>query len=141
VKKRNKVVIVEDVVITRVGEMEYLESEVVEGGSSSKVVRVIRGEELLKRKGNSLLSLPLTISHSDNAPVVGEVITSRYDYNKKAIVGDIMLFNESYKGKEISMGYLASVEKIDEDLYKLVDFVPEHVAIVNSGRCGIICKL
>jgi hypothetical protein len=134
-------IIIEDVVITRVGEMEYLESEVVEGGSSAKVVRVLRDEELLKRKGNSLLSLPLTITHSDNAPIVGEVITSRYDYNKKAIVGDIMLFDESYKGKEISLGYLASIEKIGVDLYRLTDFVPEHVAVVNSGRCGIICKL
>lgn len=124
-------------ILMRSGYMDYLESDILSNGKTNKIVKVYRSDEVLKRFYNTFKGVPLIDGHDGKTPI-GTVVDVYYD--KGLIMGlidtDIQLSNV-----ELSAGYESELTQIDDALYEVLSFEGEHVAIVDNGRCGEICKI
>lgn len=145
-----------DVPISRVGTFDYKKSEAgIDGGDVVKVTR--SPEELFKPEAiGSFEGKPITIGHADfanpnNYQKVsrGVVQNVRRGEGEKAdlLLADLMICDaeaidkvESGKLTELSIGYEASVIADGFGVGHHADFVGNHVALVESARCGSVCK-
>lgn len=125
--------------IMKVGKMKYLESELIPNGKTNKLITIIRDKEVLRKYHKTFINKPVQISHSDNGRIVGRVIdTFVTDKGISALLDiDILLLDTI----ELSCGYESTLKFVNENTYKLREFVGEHVAIVQNGRCGKTCSI
>jgi len=126
-------------VIMRSGAMQYLESDIVPNGASNKIVTVIRDEDTLKKYHHTFKGVALKKEHEDNSPIVGRVLDTYVEDGKiKALIeANLILISDV----ELSCGYSSELEQISDTEYRLLSFNGDHVAIVDNGRCGEICKI
>lgn len=152
-----------DAVIARTGIQKYLASELGEDGN--EVVGVFRPEkEVLAQKSlDTFVNIPVTDNHPN------EMVTID-NYNKyargsisipnvvqlegekalatKLTITDKDLIEAVKSGKkELSVGYTNVLVKQDGEYkgekysYIQTDIVANHVAVVDAGRCGAVCKM
>jgi hypothetical protein len=126
-------------VVGRIGTQKYLESEIIPNGSTSKIVEVLRPEEIVKKI--DLTGLPVTISHLNyKNNIVGRVLSSRY--GNGLIYADLEvkdMYRKYVKG--FSIGYQAKAQKVGKDSYVFIYLNPNHVALTSTPRCGTECKI
>ncbi len=141
------------VVSIRDGFQEYLGAE-LGMQPSTKVFKVYRSPRVVTEASKVLIGIPLTDDHIDLAitdvPSIGEITTSTVAKGvNKATDSTVVVKNTVFvdgnvvqltKDKELSLGYTA--EMVEHDVYDLeqVNIVPHHLAVVDAGRCGSVCK-
>lgn len=123
-----------------------------------KVFKIFRDQSDIRELADKLVNLPITDEHIepdgviDKSVIKGFVDTSEavehrdVDTDTHVIVRNGIKLNENMVQlvnngkKELSLGYKAKL--VPHDLYdfKQVEIVPHHLAIVQNGRCGDICK-
>lgn len=150
----NGQLICENVVLARTGYYDYLESELIEGGSSQKVVKVYRSPEEVFNPVSmrSMNFKPLTDNHpSDNVTpdTVGSLQkgfmtnirrgTGEFDGCLMAdiVVTDPYVIDEIRSGRkrDLSVGYTADIEE-ENGQYVMKNIRGNHIALVDAGRAG-----
>lgn len=145
----------ENVVIARVGSMEYLGSELSMGFREHAKVEVFAdGDELFDPETiESLEGMPVTIEH----PASYEVTPKTFSKLGKGHIQNIYQDGLFLKGtifihdadaiefvengiKEVSLGYDSDIVEKDGKLIK-TNIRANHLAIVPEGRCGSACKI
>lgn len=146
----------ENVVIARVGSMEYLGSELGMGLKPTDLHDVyVTPEELFSQETiDSIEGVDVTFIHPDALEItiadwkqlaVGHVqnIYQEGDYLKGTIfVKDKAIIDEIEKNgiEEVSLGYDSDIIEKDGKLVK-TNIRANHLAIVPEGRCGSACKI
>ena len=129
-------------VIMKSGAMQYLESDIVPNGASNKIVTVYRSNEVLRRYHSTFKGKKLTdrhyISDIETFDIVGEIKDTMYQDGKIVALIDTRV---SLSNVEVSAGYESELTQLSDNEYELLSFYGEHVAIVDKGRCGEICKI
>ena len=152
-------------VVARTGIQFYSNAELGDFNESLKLVNVYRPrEEVLKEESlQSFINAPVTDDHPmefvtvDNIKELGKGSTASYEtYNKdgidyikaKLVVTDKELINKVINGKmELSAGYSQNLVKEKGEFegvtydYKQTNIKINHIALVDSARCGSECKL
>lgn len=143
-----------DVVISRVGEFDYLSDEVEVPSSTGRVKVTRSAEELFKPDAMaSFEGKPVTIGHqgfvtpeNHNALAVGTVANVRREGDN--LVADLLITSqegidiiESGALEEISCGYDARTVPDGDGVGHQEGIVGNHVAIVETARCGSTCKI
>lgn len=152
-------------VISRTGLQKYLGSEVGDKENPTQIFNVYRPkDEVLKQESlNSYLKAPVTLEHptelvsKDNASDLAKgSCYSVETFNKDGIdyvkakleIRDKELIQYIQDGNtEISAGYAMDLIKEngtyenEEYQYKQTNIDINHIAIVESARCGVACKL
>lgn len=152
-------------IVARSGIQVYSNAEVGEYNEPLKMVNVYRPrEEVLKEESlQSFINAPITDDHPmefvtvDNIKELGKGSTASYEtYNKdgidyikaKLVVTDKELINKVINGKmELSAGYSQNLVKEKGEFegvtydYKQTNIKINHIALVDSARCGQECKL
>lgn len=152
-------------VIARTGIQVYSNAELGDFSEPLKLVNVYRPrEEVLKEESlQSFINAPVTDDHPmefvtvDNIKELGKGSTASYetyskdgiDYIKaKLVVTDKELINKVINGKmELSAGYSQNLVKEKGEFegvtynYKQTNIKINHIALVDSARCGSECKL
>jgi len=123
-----------------------------------KTFKIYREQEDIRQLADKLVNLPITDEHIepdglvDKSMIRGFIDTSEavehrdVDTDTHVIVKNGIKLNDNMiqlvnnGKKELSLGYKAKL--VPHDLYdfKQVEIVPHHLAIVQNGRCGDICK-
>lgn len=123
-----------------------------------KIFKIVRDQDDVRELADKLVNLPITDEHIepegtiDKSMIQGFIDSSEavehrdVDTDTHVIVRNGIKLNENMVQlvnngkKELSLGYKAKL--VPHDLYdfKQVEIVPHHLAIVNNGRCGDICK-
>ena len=123
-----------------------------------KIFKIVRDQDDIRELADKLVNLPITDEHIEPSGIVeksmirGFIDTSEavehrdVDTDTHVIVKNGVKLNENMiqlvnnGKKELSLGYRAKL--VPHDLYdfKQVEIVPHHLAIVQNGRCGDICK-
>lgn len=152
-----------DAIIARTGVQDYLGFEL--GEDNEDIIGVYRSEEEVTNPKSirTFTNIPITNNHPD------ELVTiDNYNNYAKGSISDVFVVQlngekalktkvtitdkeliSSIKGgkKELSTGYTnilverAGVYKDKEYKYIQTDIVANHVAVVDAGRCGSVCKL
>ena len=129
-------------VIMRSGAMQYLESDIVPDGASNKIVTVYRSNEVLRRYHSTFKGKKLTDRHYtsdiETFNIIGEIKDTMYQDGKIVALIDTRV---SLSNVEVSAGYESELTQLSDNKYELLRFYGEHVAIVDNGRCGEICKI
>lgn len=152
-------------VIARTGIQEYLGVEIGDTENPMKVYNVYRPkEEVLNPKSlDTYINATVTDEHpqsfvtADNIMQLQKGSSANYevfskdgiDYVRaKLVITDKNLIKKIQDGKiEISAGYSQNLVKEDGEFmgtpyqYKQTDIKINHIAIVDSGRCGDGCKI
>ena len=121
-----------------------------------KTFKIYRSPETIRDVITGLSKLPVTDGHVELEDIPANKIKGfvtdselvKYD-NKElnstvAIKNNVKLQDNVIQlldsKKELSLGYFA--ETVEHDLYDFeqVNIVPHHLAIVEHGRCGSVCK-
>lgn len=127
----------------RNGYMDYLESDIVPNGSPSKIVRVYRSNEVLQKYHNTFVNTKLVdrhyIKNTEDFRVLGTVVDTLYKDGKIEALIDMEIL--PINPIQLSGGYYSELVKKSDTEYELVSFEGEHVAIVDNGRCGEVCKI
>ncbi len=122
--------------------MQYLESDLFPDGASNKIVTVYRSNEVLRRYHSTFKGKKLTdrhyISDNGNFSIIGEIKDTMYQDGKIVALVDTHV---SLSNVEVSAGYESELTQLSDNEYELLKFHGEHVAIVEKGRCGEICKI
>jgi len=123
-----------------------------------KVFKIVRDQDDIRELADKLVNIPITDNHIepdgtiDKSLIKGFIDTSEavehrdVDTDTHVIVRNGVKLSDNmvqlvHNGKrELSLGYKAKL--IPHDLYDFqkVEIVPHHLAIVDKGRCGDICK-
>lgn len=155
--------------LARSGTLEYSEVEDENGDmlANGELITVYRTPEAVKEATKSFANLPLTLQHPDgdlvdtnNAKevVVGALGSDpRFEMRGKDafVICDIIVYDkdaiaaiENNEAVELSAGITTAFRKKrgiapDGKAYEAVQFllIPNHVALVNQGRCGHECKV
>lgn len=144
-----------DCVLARTGSYDYLESEVIDGGDSSKIVKVYRTpEEVFSPEAiASFENKPFCNDHpeEDVAPLnykdlcVGFVRDVRRGTGEleNCLVGDVIVYDpevaeliKSGKKRELSLGYNTDIVVDKDGRYVMTNIRGNHLALVDSGRAG-----
>jgi len=145
----------------RDGFQEYYGSELGKDYESSKLYKVYRSPETVKKASDKLNDIDITDEHvidfdsNFNDQKIGKIRDSAIEDNIDPlsdstikVVNDFDYSSDFEKllenGKrEFSLGYNAKYIKSNDDHYDLeqVDIEPHHLALVERGRCGIACKV
>jgi len=152
--------ICKNVPIARTGEMLYAEHEIGLSGDERGIVRVTRdAEDVFDEKTiASFEGKPITIDHPDDLEVnpenwkelsVGVVQNVRRgkDADEDKLFADLIVQDAKaiklVDGglREVSCGYDAEYEQIENGRGRQFNIVGNHVALVKSGRCGNSCKI
>lgn len=152
-----------DAVVARTGIQEYLGFEV--GEDNENVINVYRPEDEVTNPKSlkSFTNIPITDNHPDELVTIenhnsyakgsmSDVFVVQLDGEKalktKVTITDKELIASIEEGKkELSTGYTnvlverGGVYKDKEYKYIQTDIVANHVAVVDAGRCGSVCKL
>lgn len=152
-KDENGFLTIKDNPIITAGVFEYVESELFEGGSNSKIVKVYRDFEHLKQIKDTFSNKPIMYTHKwvgDKANQVDGVIATdiRIDEKNKAIISDLIIYNPDLikiieNGiDELSPAYTGKVTPskgryngVDYDYMQTVN-IGNHLAVVPYGRAG-----
>lgn len=144
--------------VARVGELEYLGSEIGIDDSPNKIFKVYRdADELFNPETlKSFEGVPVTLLHPDSLEVKsdnwmetakGHAQNFRPDDNKEFLLCEIYLQDAStieivdkHDIKELSAGYDSILEYQDGRI-KQTRIRGNHTAIVPEGRCGSECKI
>ena len=145
----------ENVVIARIGAMDYSGSELGMGfRDHAKVEAVADGDELFSPDTiESLEGMPVTIEH----PSTNEVTPETFSELGKGHIQNIYQDGDYLKGtifihdadaiefvengiKEVSLGYDSDIIEKNGKLVK-TNIRANHLAIVPEGRCGSACKI
>ena len=130
-------------VIMRSGTMEYLESDLLPNGASNKIVTVFRSDEVLQKYHSTFVNTKLVdrhyIKNTEDFRVLGTVVDTLYKDGKIEALIDMDIL--PITTIQLSGGYYSELVKKSDTEYELVSFRGEHVAIVDNGRCGEICKI
>jgi len=140
----------------RDGIQEYLGNEIgLEG--DNLLYRVYRSPETIK--SFDLVGVPITDGHIDKPPymslgsvVKSEVVNAKDDKLQKTIeiknqvdiCKELQIVIDGGKN-ELSLGYAAKITDVRDDKELDYDFtqtgiIPNHLAVVDKGRCGDACK-
>jgi hypothetical protein len=135
------------VISIRDGVMEYLGSEINQK-PADKVFKVYRPSIEVERAADKMDGLKVIDGHFFDAVDVLATLSetrviSRHGYN--VLQHDL----KSVKGRisgEVSLGYTADVEEVDDvEKYGFhfiqKNIIPDHLALVDRGRCGELCKI
>lgn len=141
----------------RDGIQEYLGSEMGLDGDNA-VYKVYRSPETIK--GFDLVGVPITDNHVEPdepymslGSIVGSEIVNAKDEgikktievkNKVKVCKDLLKIINDGKN-ELSLGYEAKITDVRDDKNLDYDFtqtniIPNHLAVVDKGRCGNACK-
>lgn len=145
----------ENVVIARIGAMDYAGSELGMGFRDHAKVEVFAdGDELFSPETiESLEGMPVTIEH----PSANEVTPETFSRLGKGHIQNIYQDGDYLKGtifihdadaiefvengiKEVSLGYDSDIIEKNGKLVK-TNIRANHLAIVPEGRCGSACKI
>lgn len=144
-----------NVISVRDGFQEYLGMEIGQK-PLDKTFKIYRSPDTIRELTSKLNKIPVTDGHIELEEIPEDKILGYIDgtklvkYANKDYDTTVAIKNE-IKAKdnlielvngnnELSLGYFAdTVEHKTYDLEQ-VDIVPHHLAIVEAGRCGTICK-
>jgi hypothetical protein len=143
------------VISVRDGVLEYLGSELgIE--PPDKTFTVFRSPATIANVANAMSQIPLTDEHvevgSDVLAPVGKVVDaemidlidaetgSKLAIKNSVQVEDFFLDSLAQGGRELSLGYNARLIPHDEFDFEQRDIDPHHLAIVEVGRCGPVCR-
>jgi hypothetical protein len=148
-----------DVAISRAGGFDYAADEVGLAGDGRGIVRVERGAEELFRPETmaSFEGKPVTIGHPDedvlpenwNELAQGTTMRVRRGEGggRDCLVADLLITSaaaiEAVRGglREISCGYDAQYEESTPGSGRQLNIIGNHIALVESGRCGARCAI
>ena len=121
-----------------------------------KTFKVYRSPETIRGIISKLTNIPVTDGHVDleeipKDKIKGFVTDSKIvSYDNKNIASTVAIKNNVKlqdnviqlldSKKELSLGYFAETKEHDEYDFEQVNIVPHHLAIVENGRCGSVCK-
>ena len=142
-------------VSVRDGVLEYLGLELgLE--PSDKIFRVYRSPATIANAAPLMVGIPLTDDHVElNVEVTnpcGSVLDSQmidlFDerYDSKLAVRNTVDVRESIRGalatgkRQLSLGYTAQLVPHDEYDFEQKNILPQHLAVVQDGRCGSSCS-
>jgi hypothetical protein len=143
-----------NVPIARIGDQDYLESELVAGGSPTKIVKVHRPESEVFSDATiaSFEGKPTTDDHpielidADNATTYarGHAQNVRRGSGEWSdyLVADLHIIDESLIDKirngkrEVSCGYTVDYDDNGDGTYTQRNIRGNHIAIVDQGRAG-----
>lgn len=140
----------------RDGIQEYLGSEI--GLDDNTAYKVYRSADTIKNI--NLIGLPITDNHVDPdepymslGSIVGSEIVKAKDKsikktievkNKVKVCKDLLKVISDGKN-ELSLGYEAKITDVrDKELgydFTQTNIIPNHLAVVDKGRCGNACKI
>ena len=139
------------VVSVRDGVQEYYGAELGLEPRDKKF-KIYRAPETIKGIADALISLPVTEGHVpladaiDSDKLIGEVLDSEViDAVDENIKSTIKIQNrlklvDLPKDRQLSLGYFADLVPCELYDFEQVDIVPHHLAVVERGRCGDMCK-
>ena len=138
-----------NVVSVRDGVQKYMGHE-IGMEPEDKVFYIYRAPETIRAFAGEMEGLPVTDDHVplDALPVnvIGAVLDSRIIDSVDPITNTtisvknkIQLDREMSK-QDLSLGYFADLIPCDLYDFEQVDIVPHHLAVVERGRCGNLCK-
>ena len=147
------------VVLCRTGQMDYREDEITGNGSNERVtVKRAPQDVLSDRHVGSLEGKPVTEGHPpgflspQNVATfqkghVQNVRVGKLPTGESCLIGDLVITDKalaeqivSGKLREISTGYQCSYEVRGDGVYQ-VDFLANHVAVVQQGRANAGAKV
>ena len=151
----NGQLIIRDAVLARCGSYNYLESEILPNGDSTKIVQVYRSED-------EVFS-PASIASFENKPFCNDhpeedVTPSNYkelqvgfirDIRRgtgdlrDCLIGDIVVTDpevinliKTGEKRELSLGYNTQIVKGEDGNYYMTKIRGNHLALVDDGRAG-----
>lgn len=151
----NGQLIIRDAVLARCGSYDYLESEIIPGGDSRKIVKVYRTPEEVFN--------PQSIASFENKPFCNDhpeedVCLDNYrDLQKgfmrdirrgtgeyeNCLIGDIIVTDpeiieliKSGAKRELSLGYNTQIIQDEDGKYYMTKIRGNHLALVDDGRAG-----
>lgn len=153
--------ICEGVAITRAGELLYSPEETTIEASDGDTVITREIQDITSPQViASFEGKPITIGHPENGDFVGpknykelsvgviQNVRPGIDENKDKLLADLLINDyeaieavQSKKLREVSCGYEADFYQIKPGLGKQENIRGNHVAIVQSGRCGSECAI
>ena len=118
--------------------------------------KVYRSPETIRAIKDKLAGIPVTnghveldtippekiIGYIDGSEIVkyrNELLSSTIAIKNKVKLSDNMIQLLNSKN-QLSLGYFAETENHDLYDFEQVNIIPHHLAIVESGRCGTVCK-
>jgi len=153
--------ICEGVAITRAGELLYSPDETTVEASDGDTVITREIKDITSPQViASFEGKPITIGHPANGDFVGpknykelsvgviQNVRPGIDENKDKLLADLLINDyeaieavQSKKLREVSCGYEADFYQIKPGLGKQENIRGNHVAIVQTGRCGSECAI
>lgn len=121
-----------------------------------KIFKIYRSPETIRAIKDSIVGIPITNGHVELEDIPQDQIKGYVDgselvqYEDKKLASSIAIKNNVKlqdnviqlldSKNQLSLGYFA--ETVDNDLYDFeqVNIIPHHLAIVENGRCGNLCK-
>jgi hypothetical protein len=121
-----------------------------------KSFKVYRNPDTIRAIKDKLIGIPVTNGHvelEDIPPekIIGfidgselvkyrnELLSSTIAIKNKVKLSDNMIQLLNSKN-QLSLGYFAETENHDSYDFEQVNIIPHHLAIVENGRCGTVCK-
>lgn len=153
--------ICEGVAITRAGELLYSPEETTIEASDGDTVITREIQDITSPQViASFEGKPITIGHPENGDFVGpknykelsvgviQNVRPGIDENKDKLLADLLINDyeaieavQSKKLREVSCGYEADFYQIKPGFGKQENIRGNHVAIVQTGRCGSECAI
>jgi uncharacterized protein len=152
--------VVEGVPLARTGAQLYSDKEVPVKGDSNGRVIVMRDEDEVFKPSMiaSLNGKPVVLDHPDEDVTpqnykdlaVGHVVNVRRGAGvfDNLLIGDLLLYDpKAIKAirdktmRDLSVGYQADYDDLGNGRGKQRNIIANHLAIVDNGRCGPICRI
>lgn len=121
-----------------------------------KTFKVYRSAETIKSIVSKLKNLPITDGHVELKDIPEDKIKGFVDASELvkyenidlastiAIKNNVKLHDNVVQlldsKNELSLGYFAETREHDVYDFEQVNIIPHHLAIVENGRCGSVCK-
>lgn len=121
-----------------------------------KTFKVYRSAETIKSIVSELKNLPITDGHVELTDIPADKIKGFVDASELvkyenidlastiAIKNNVKLHDNVVQlldsKNELSLGYFAETKEHDVYDFEQVNIIPHHLAIVENGRCGSVCK-
>lgn len=115
-----------------------------------KVFLIYRAPETVKAFAGEMSGIPITDEHVplDKVPsdIIGKVIDAKIidevdpTTNTTVKVKNKIQLDREVNKRELSLGYHADLIPCDLYDFEQVGIVPHHLAVVERGRCGNMCK-
>lgn len=121
-----------------------------------KTFKVYRSPETIRAIINQLSNIPVTDGHVELEDIPANKVkgfitdSSIVKYDNKDTASTIAIKNNVKlqdnviqlldSKKELSLGYFAETKEHDLYDFEQVNIIPHHLAIVENGRCGSVCK-